>query len=448
MTKEGSGRAIALDALTAIEEQGAYANRILNSLFTQRQAEAQEKRLATELVFGTLRQLNLLDYLLNRLLSKELSALPPTVRGVLRLSLYQLIFTTHPAYAVVNEAVDLIKHSKYRGLSRLVNGVLRNYLRRQQETDLAWPDFLQDPIGHLTIAHSHPRWLVERWVRRWGADRTHQLVEANNAPAPLSIRTNTLLTSREALADALGQAGIEAAPVSTVPEALRLKTGQELTTIPLWAEGHYYIQDEASMLVAHLLAPEAGEIIADLCAAPGGKTTHLAQLMQNTGGIYALDQYPHKTDLIAENAQRLQIKIIETITADARSWRPPEPLDGILLDAPCTGTGVLRRRPDIRWRRQPTDLRELVNLQQALLNHAASLLKPGGRMVYSTCALEFEENEAQIRHFLGAHPDFVVAVPEDFAPHFSGERTGEGFLILPRQEEPDGFFMTRLVKLR
>ena len=365
MTK-GSGRAIALDALTSIEEQGAYANRILNSLFAHRQPEAQEKRLATELVFGTLRHFKYVDFILNRLLSKELSALPSTVRGVLRLSLYQLLLTAHPAYAVVNEAVDLVKQSKYRGLSPLVNAVLRSYLRQQQKTDFALPDLVQDPIGHLTIVHSHPRWLVERWVPRWGVERTHQLVEANNTPAPLSIRTNTLLTSRTALMAALGQAGLESVPVPTVPEALRIMNGQELTAIPLWAAGHYYIQDEASMLVAHLLAPAAGEVIADLCAAPGGKTTHLAQLMQNTGQIYALDQYPHKTTLIVENAHRLQIKIIETLTTDARSWRPSKPLDGILLDAPCTGTGVLRRRPDIRWRRQPADLRELVSLQQAL----------------------------------------------------------------------------------
>ena len=446
MTKD-SGRAIALDALTAIEKQGAYANRILSSLFALRQPVAQERRLATELVFGSLRHLNYVDFILNRLLSKELSALPPTVRGVLRLSLYQLLFTAHPAYAVVNEAVDLVKQSKYRGLTPLVNAVLRSYLRRQQKADFALPDLVQDPIGHLTIVHSHPRWLVERWVQRWGVAKTHQLLEANNLPALLSIRTNTLLTSREALVAALGQAGLESRPVPTVPEALRIKNGQELTAIPLWTKGHYYIQDEASMLVAHLLAPEAGEVIADLCAAPGGKTTHLAQLMKNSGRIYAVDQYPHKTDLIVENAHRLQIKIIETITADARNWRPPEPLDGILLDAPCTGTGVLRRRPDIRWQRQPADLPELVSLQQALLNHAASLLKPGGRIVYSTCALEFEENEAQIRHFLTVHPDFLVAIPEDFAPYFKGSRSREGLLILPRQEEPDGFFMTRLVKL-
>lgn len=445
-TKQNSGRAIALKALIAIEEAGAYANRVLNSLFAQEQPEEMEKRLATELVFGVLRQQNYLDHLLQQLLTKDLSALPTAVRGVLRLSIYQLNFTTHPVYAVVNEAVSLTKGGKYRGLANLVNGVLRGYLRRKG--NLTLPGFEQDPIGHLTIAHSHPRWLVERWVQRWGLETTHRLVEANNTPAPLSIRTNTLLVSREQLLTILTGAGIAAEPVPALPEALRLKSGRELTTTPWWQAGFFYIQDEASMLVAHLLAPHPGENIADLCAAPGGKTTHLAQLMKNTGRIYALDQYPHKTKLIADNARRLQIKIIETVTTDARNWRPDRPLDGLLLDAPCTGTGVLRRRPDIRWRRQPADLKELVALQETLLDHTATLLKPGGRLVYSTCSIEFEENEGQIRHFLATHPEFRVELPGNFAPSLKGFRSAEGFLILPHSQELDGFFMTRLVKIK
>lgn len=448
MTKKRSGRSLALDALIAIEEEGAYANRILNSLFAKEQPEEKEKRLATELVFGTLRHRSRLDFLLNQLLTKELSALPAAIREVLRLSLYQLIFTAHPAYAVVNEAVDLTKNGKYRGLSRLVNGVLRNYQRRRQELEQTLPDFAQDPVGHLTIVHSHPRWLVQRWIQRWGEETTHRLVEANNAPAPLSVRTNTLRISRDELLGALAKAGIEAEPVATIPEAIRLKSGRELTSNPLWVEGYFYIQDEASMLVAHLLAPEPGAVIADLCAAPGGKTTHLAQLMNNTGQIYALDQFEHKTSLIAENAQRLGIGIVEPLTGDARRWRPAALVDGVLLDAPCTGTGVLRRRPDIRWRRQPADLVQLVALQQELLNHAASLLKPGGRLVYSTCSLESEENEEQIRRFLADHPNFRVDLPDNFAANFSAERMAEGFLTIPRADGPDGFFMTRLEKSR
>ncbi|HHW12350.1 MAG TPA: 16S rRNA (cytosine(967)-C(5))-methyltransferase RsmB [Firmicutes bacterium] len=446
MIKKTSGRRLALDALLAIAEEGAYANRILNSLFTKEQPDEKEKRLATELVLGTLRHRSRLDFLLNRLLTKELSGLPVAIREVLRLSLYQLIFTNHPAYAVVNEAVALTKAGKYRGLSRLVNGVLRNYLRRQQELEQALPDFAQDPVGHLTIVHSHPRWLVERWIRRWGEEMTHRLVEANNAPAPLSVRTNTLRINRDELLAAMTKAGIEAEPVPTIPEAIRVKSGQELTSNPLWTEGYFYIQDEASMLVAHLLAPEPGMVIADLCAAPGGKTTHLAQLMNNLGRIYALDQFEHKTALIAENARRLGIGIIEPLTTDARCWRPAEPVDGILLDAPCTGTGVIRRRPDIRWRRQPDDLAQLVPLQQELLNHAASLLRPGGRLVYSTCSLEREENEEQITRFLAAHPEFRVDLPANFAVDFPADRLAEGFLIMPRVDGPDGFFMTRLVK--
>ena len=445
MTNKISGRSLALKALVTIENQGAYANRILNSLFLQYQPEEREKGLATDIVYGTLRNFTLVDYLLNQLLTKNLSGLPPEIRNILRLAMYQLITTPQQDYAVVNEAVKLTRKTKFTGFSGLVNAVLREYLRNKE--GLALPQFEQKSIEHMTIVHSHPLWLVEKWIRRWGLEATHQLVEANNSLAPFTIRTNTLLLSKEKLLKQLVAVGIEAAPSEFVPEAIRLKAGRKLTTTPFWAAGYFYIQDEASMLVSYLLSPQPGEVIADLCAAPGGKTTHLAQLMKNTGLIYALDQYPHKTCLIQENAHRLKIKVIQTLTADARCWHPDRLLDAVLLDAPCTGTGVLRRRPDIRWRRTREELKELTVLQGELLAHAASLLKPQGRVVYSTCSLESEENEEQISQFLSSHPDFKVSIPEKFASQLDHHQLPEGILILPRQEETDGFFMTRLVKV-
>lgn len=444
MTKPISGRILALKALLAIEQQGAYANRILNALFLQSNPEAREKGLATELVYGTLRHLTLIDHLLNQLLTKKLSASPAEVRNILRQALYELLTTTEQEYAVVNEAVNLVRKSKFAGLSGLVNAVLRKYLRNK--ANLVLPDFESEPLEHLVIGHSHPRWLVERWVRRWGTEETHRLVTANNSPAPFTLRTNSLLLSREELLKQLASLGIEALPSPLLLEAVRLPTGRALTTTPLWAAGYFYIQDEGSMLIAHLLAPQPGEEIADLCAAPGGKTTHSAQLMGNTGLIYALDQYPHKTALIQENAQRLGIKIIETVTTDARAWQPENLLDAVLLDAPCTGTGVMRRRPDIRWRRQPEDLKDLTKVQGELLDQAATLVKPGGRVVYSTCSLEPEENEERIKDFLLSHPQFKVSIPDTFAMHFHHQRLPEGILVLPHQDGADGFFMTKLVK--
>jgi len=444
MTKTLSGRALALKALVAIEEQGAYANRILNSLFALNDPAAQERALATEIVYGTLRHISLIDHLLSQLLTKKLAALPIEVRNLLRQALYELLTATGPDYAVVNEAVNLVRQSKFNGLSGLVNAVLRNYVRKKAELSL--PGFTEDPLAHLTICHSHPQWLVERWLRRWGKEETHRLVSVNNLPAPFTIRTNTLKISRTELLKQLAGLALDAAPSPLLPEAVRLSTGYALTSTPLWAAGHFYIQDEGSMLIAHLLAPQPGETIADLCAAPGGKTTHLAQLMNNTGLIYALDQYPHKTRLIHENASRLGITIVEPLTLDARSWQPGVPLDAVLLDAPCTGTGVLRRRPDIRWRRQPEDLKDLTALQGELLAHAAELIKPGGRIVYSTCSLEQEENEEQIKNFLRSHPEFQVSLPGNFARNLHHQLLPEGIILLPETDGPDGFFMTRLIK--
>lgn len=445
MTNNISGRDLALEALLDIEINSAYANRSLNFLFSKYKPEEREKGLATEIVYGTLRHLALIDDLLSQLLTKELSALPPIIRNTLRLAIYQLMANPQKGYAVVNEAVKLTRKRKFAGLSGLVNGVLRSYLRKKNQ--LILPEFKQEPIEHMVIVHSHPRWLVERWVHRWGIDITHQLVEANNSVAPFTIRTNTLILSREELLAHLDLAEIEAYPLALVPEAIRIKEARELNNTPFFSAGYYYIQDESSMLISHLFSPQPDELIADLCAAPGGKTTHLAQLMKNTGQIYALDEYPHKTTLIQENADRLGISIIQTYTADSRLWNPKILFDGILLDAPCTGTGVLRRRPDIRWHRQPKDVEELATLQGELLDHAASLLKPGGRLVYSTCSLESEENEEQISRFISMHPDFVISIPEGFEAKLDCQRLQEGLLILPHNGEADGFFMTRLVKI-
>ncbi len=443
MTKNISGRDLALQALVDIEINSAYANRSLNFLFNKYNPDEREKGLATEIVYGTLRSLILVDYLLNQLLRKELSSLHPVIRNILRSAIYQLISTPEQGYAVVNEAVRLAKKRKLAGLSGLVNAVLRSYLRKKNQ--LILPEFNQEPIEHMVIVHSHPRWLVERWVHRWGIEDTHQLVEANNSVAPFTIRTNTLILSREELLTQLASAGIEAHLSSLVPEAIKINEARELNNTPFFSAGYYYIQDESSMLVSHLLSPRPGELIADLCAAPGGKTTHLAQLMKNTGQIYALDEYPHKTALIRENADRLRINIIRPLTADSRLWRPEKLFDGILLDAPCTGTGVLRRRPDIRWHRKPEDIKNLAVLQSELLDHAASLIKPGGRLVYSTCSLESEENEEQIKRFLSLHPNFHISIPDGFEAKFQCQRLQEGILILPYNGE-DGFYMTRLVK--
>jgi len=443
--KKISGRKLALLALTRIEQDEAFANRVLNSLFHKWRPDEREKGLATEVVYGTLRHLALINHLLGQLLTKPLTTLPVVIRNILRLSLYQLLSTPAISYAVVNEGVSLAKQETGGRWGGLVNAVLRRYLREGQ--DLPRPKFDADPLAHLSIVHSHPRWLVERWVRRWGIQRTHELVKTNNLPAPFTIRTNTLKLDRTELLALLTASGLEVEASPVAPEGVRIRDPRNLAQTSYFDAGYYFIQDESSMLVAHLLAPQAGKTIVDLCAAPGGKATHLAQVQKDAGRIFALDNHPHKTLLIQENAARLGIQSITALTADARSWSQVELRpDAVLLDAPCTGTGVLRRRPDIRWRRSPENLSDLVLLQQELLENAVSLLKPGGRLIYSTCSIEAEENEEQIAGFIQRHPEFSLELPAGFASCLSPVVSPEGLTILPREHGADGFFMTRLVK--
>jgi len=440
-----TGRRLALLSLVRIEKQGAYANRILNALFTEYNPEDREKGLATDIVYGTLRNLTFLDYVLGYLLSKPLSVLPPVVRCTLRFSLYQIVSGPETAYAVVDQAVKLVKTEGYGRLSGLVNAILRRYLREGKKIPL--PDFKTEPLAHLTVVHSHPEWLIKRWAKQWSYEELHELVRNNNRPAPFSVRTNTLKISRDIFLAKLTAAGIEAVPSTLVPEGLRILNPRKLATTPFFKAGYYYIQDEASMLVSHFVSPVRGETLVDLCAAPGSKTTHLAQLMKDKGLIYALDDHEHKVELIAANAGRLGITSIKTIVTDAGKWTMPEKglADRVLLDAPCTGTGVLRRRPDIRWQRTPRDLKNLVVLQGQLLQKAATLVRPGGILVYSTCSLESEENEEQIRKFLVQHPEFTVDIT--YLPSgLKKKRFSEGILILPLENGPDGFFLTRLLK--
>ncbi|HPT68297.1 MAG TPA: 16S rRNA (cytosine(967)-C(5))-methyltransferase RsmB [Bacillota bacterium] len=453
MNKQGKannptpGRRIALETLVRVELDQAYANRVLHALFLREQPRAEVRAEATELVYGTLRRLTRYDYLLAQLLRQPLRKLPPQIRNILRMALFEIESGNCPAYAAVDQGVKLAKASGQAGLAKLVNGVLRTYARQGQKLSL--PDFAREPKKHLIIAHSHPEWLIESWLERWSVDLVHRLVRSNNLPAPLSLRVNTLRTTRSDLISELMGLGFVVEESPLLPEAVRILRGSSLEQLPPLLEGRCLVQDEGAMLITKLLDPRPGDEVIDLCAAPGGKTTHMAQLMENRGCIWAVDQYEHKTRLIAETATRLGMNIIRIQTGDARMWTAPQPVDRLLLDAPCTGSGVIRRRPDLRCRRRPEDLAELFKLQQQLLAAAAKMVKPGGVLVYSTCSLQAEENERQVQAFLEEHPEFrPCQPPEEFKALLPGYplyeyAEGGGITLFP-SEYNDGFFMARL----
>jgi 16S rRNA (cytosine967-C5)-methyltransferase len=452
MTKV-SARRLAQLVLDQVDLDDSYVNLALQRVLNEHESvERREKNFATELVYGTMRQLYKLDFILGRLLSRPLKTLKPTIKNTLRLALYQLIFLPEvPERAVCHAAVELIKDSPYNGLAKLVNAVLRNYLR--QRADLPLPNRESDLVKYLSIEYSHPNWLIERWLNRFGPVKAEQLLAIDNEIPPLTLRVNLLLADSVTVRRELEEQGVTTVPGRFLKEALILKKlPQSLEEMALFQNGKVFAQDENAMLAAHLVAPVNGELILDLCAAPGGKSTHLAEQMQDQGSIISIDDHAHKIELIKQNATRLHLQSIHSQLADARSFKDPDGrlFDAVLLDVPCSGTGVLRRRVDARYRRQPEDITKLAALQREILKNAATLVRSGGRLVYTTCTLEPEENQAQIQWFIQEYPEFKVTDWRGFLPanleEVLEDRQSKWATILPVSSGGDGFFICRMEK--
>ncbi|KKM12959.1 16S rRNA methyltransferase [Clostridiales bacterium PH28_bin88] len=450
--KDGfSPRELALRTLYQVEAEGAFANLALNRALQHSGLKKLDRGFVTELVYGVVRSSNTLEWVLQQLMDRSLDKTPPWIRGILKLGAYQLLYMDKvPVSAACNEAVELARKYGHPGTVRFVNGVLRNLARRREE--VTFPPLDRDPVAHISLAHSHPEWLVSRWVKRFGVDATIALCRFNNQPADNSVRTNTLKTSREELVGLLALEGVKAEPGRYTPESLDLSGFTAMDHLRAFREGMFLMQDEASQMVAHLLRPKPGEVVVDACAAPGTKTTHLAQLMGDRGKILAWDVHQHKLGLIEGNCRRLGIHCVTVSQGDASRLGTVlgEVADRLLIDAPCSGTGVLRRRPDARWRKSPEKLPELRELQLQILAGAVGCLKPGGVLVYSTCSIEDEENLDNVRRLLALRRDLVMEDISKLLP-FIPEREEDrksaaaGYLqFLPHVHGTDGFFMARI----
>ena len=429
--------------LERVLTEGAFADLALEAELSRRRLEPRDAALATELVYGTLRWQRYLDWILAPHSRRRLEALEPRVLAILRMTAYQLAFLDRvPAFAAVNDAVTLARRGARPGVGAFVNAVLRSFTRRDpRERE---PRLPADPVEALAVRNAFPTWLAARWVARWGAGEAEALMRAMNERAPLTLRANTRRTTREALAARLAaEHGVKTRPATYAPEGLVVvdPAGAPAAWRP-FAEGHCVVQDEASMLVARLLAPAPGETVADVCAAPGTKTTHLAQLMDDRGRVLAFDPQPARLGLVREAAARLGLTIVRTLDGPAEVLAPrfPAACDAVLVDAPCSNLGVLRRNPEVKWRRLPADLPAAAERQRAILAAAARMVKPGGRLVYATCSLEPEENEEVARDFLAAHGDFEVAPPATFALPL--EPDGR-LRCLPHRHGTDGFTAVR-----
>jgi len=434
-------RAVAARVLERVETESAFADLALDAELSRRRLDARDRALATELVYGTLRWQRYLDWILAPHSRRRIDALDPRPRGLLRLTAYQIVFLERvPSFAAVNDAVTLARRGARPGVAEFVNAVLRSFARRGAAEREPRPP--ADPVEALALRCSFPSWLAARWIARWGAAEAERLMRAMNERPPLTVRVNTLKTSREALVARLAaEDGVVARPTAHAPEGLVVEPGGRPAEWRAFADGAFAVQDEAAMLVARLLDPRPGDTVADACAAPGTKTTHLAQLMQDTGRIVAVDPQPARLGLVREAAARLGVSIVDTLdgTAETTAAALSDTCDAVLVDAPCTNLGVLRRNPEIKWRRRPEDVGAAAARQRSILGAAAAMVKPGGRLVYATCSLEPEENDDVTRAFLAARPDFALDPPVDFPVALEA-----GVLTtLPHRHGTDGFSAAR-----
>jgi 16S rRNA (cytosine967-C5)-methyltransferase len=447
--KRAGAREIALKILTSIEEKRSYSNLELKHVLETTPLSAPDTGLVTELVYGTIQRRNTLEYILGKFLKGNKKP-QPWVRQLLLLSLYQIRYLDRvPDRAVVHEAVEIAKRKGHQGIASLVNGVLRNVLRQPQ----VWDELPKhDPVKAIALAESHPEWLVKRWLNIFGEEETKSICRSNNFPPHPSVRVNTLKTTRDALLADMQEEDPDAAPSPLTPFGILTGSGNAANT-RWFREGACTIQDESSMLVAPALQVKPGQRVLDACAAPGGKTTHIAELMGNRGEIVACDIHPHKQELIRQTADRLGITIIKTMVCDA--YDLPEKglgqFERILLDAPCTGFGVIRRKPDLKWNKSAADITDISSIQMRLLRRVSQLLAPGGLMVYSTCTIDPEENQLLVERFVAEHPDFILdsTLAEDLPSAVTTKvDASKGYVqILPHHFHSDGFFIARIKRV-
>ncbi|NEP53410.1 MAG: 16S rRNA (cytosine(967)-C(5))-methyltransferase RsmB [Moorea sp. SIO3C2] len=452
-----------------MHRRGAFADIALNRVLHTAQLTGADRGLVTELVYGSVRRQRTLDALIDQLGKKKANQQPPDLRTILHLGLYQLRYQGRiPASAAVNTTVDLAKNNGFKGLAGVVNGLLRNYARLAANS----PDPLELPEGdmeRLGILHSFPDWMIELWLQQLGVEETEQLCQWFNQSPTIDLRINPLKVSIEEV-----EAGMQSAELAIqrvpplvshqdegngeiipmfsnpaqLPQALRVVGGVgAIQELPGFKEGWWTVQDCSAQLVSYLLDPQPGDVVIDACAAPGGKTTHIAELMADQGKIWACDRSASRLKKVQQNAQRLQLQSIQISSGDSRDF--PEftnIANAVLLDAPCSGNGTLHRRPDLRWRMTPEKVQELTVLQKQLLEHTATWVKPGGVLVYATCTLNPQENEAVIQWFLEGHSQWQIEPPTlSFLKGFS---TPEGWLkVVPYRDQMDGFFMVRLKRM-
>ena len=482
-------RQLAFIALRDVHK-GAYADVALDRVLQKVNLPDCDRRLVTELVYGSVRRQRTLDTLIDQLAKKKSHQQPQDLCTILHLGFYQLRYQQRiPASAAVNTTVQLAKENGFSGLTGFVNGLLRQYIRLAEKIKgdplqlpespdlenlspkrgealnsppslvgkgagglgfaLTFPNDVKSQVERLGILHSFPDWIVQVWLEQLGLIDTEKLCEWMNQSPTIDLRINPLRTSIEEVEAALQSAGVLVRRIPHLPQALRfIGNIGSIQKLPGFKEGWWTVQDSSAQLVGHLLDPQPGEVVIDACAAPGGKTTHIAELMADKGKIWACDRTPSRLRKLQENSQRLNLQSIQICTGDSRHLNQfQNTADRVLLDAPCSGLGTMHRHADARWRQTPASVRELSVLQRELITHTSTFVKPGGVLVYATCTLHPAENEEVISAFLAESPDWQIESPSGVELPDSTDSTPQGwFKLWPHRQDMDGFFMVRLRK--
>ena len=446
-------RHTALNVLNALDQGDQTLDGILDAILPDTgDLSRRDRALFNALIYGVLRWRGRLDYILSHFSDRSLKQIEPGVLNILRLGLFQILYLDRiPDSATVNTAVELTRRVGVSRAAGFVNALLRNAAANHMS--VVFPALKSDPVVFFAVVHSLPAWLARRWLQRYKPDTLLTLCDTINAIPPITIRANTLKTTRQQLLLSLANDVEHVAATPDTPDGITLnKLKRAIPDLPAFKAGWFQVQDAAAQLVSLLLDPQPGESVLDACAGLGGKTAHLAQLMQNNGRIVAIDRDQMKLQQLGMEMQRLGISIVHAYRYNLASPLKPDqqkPFDRILLDAPCSGLGVLRRNPDIKWNSTEKSLERHANIQKRFLEIMAPVVKPNGVLVYSVCSIEPEENEAVIGAFLKNHSEFVIdkgpgKIPETIR---SLIESNTGFKTLPILNDLDGFFLARLRRI-
>lgn len=440
-----NAREIAYKVLLDIEKNKNYSNMAINKHFKDVKLSNQDRGLATEIIYGVIENKYYIDYIIDKLSKVKTNKMEIYVKTLLRMGIYQIMFLNSISdYAAVNETVNLAK-KKNSKVSGFINGILRNVIR-QKETIGAIK--VKDDIDYLAIKYSYDKWMIRNWMIHFGREFTEELLEANSQRPIIYLRTNTLKITRDELIEKLEKQNIKASKVNVVDEAIKVENLKDIENNPLYKEGLFTVQDISSMLVGKVMNPEENSLVLDVCSAPGGKTTHMATLMNNTGEVVSRDIYEHKLKLIKASCKRLNLTNVNVEEYDAMKIDKDSigKFDYVLADVPCSGLGIIRRKPEIKYK-EKEEFRDLAPIQKKILENASKYVKKGGTLIYSTCTIQDSENIDVINEFLQKNKNFELAPINEVKVDLDNQKKGY-MKIYPNVHEMDGFFISKLIRVR